>query len=65
MIAETVCGQTIFLCDHKGMTCALPKKNAVLCGRCHGEEATFGKHSKKGITRREAKLRIGCAAEGE
>jgi hypothetical protein len=65
MFAYTVCGQRFRIDDSKwGATCAIPKPDAVLCGRCHGEGPVFGKHSKQLITKREAKQKLGCIANG-
>jgi hypothetical protein len=61
MLAETVCGTSRFL--DRAKTCAVPRPDAILCGRCHGEPATFGRKSNPSITRRQAHDRLGCIAE--
>ncbi len=68
MIAHTVCGVSKFLTYglRRGiaLTCAVPKPDAVLCGRCHGESPNFPRKSPESwIKRRAAKLKLGCIAE--
>lgn len=63
--ATTVCGQNFYLRDKMANVCAMPKSDAVLCGRCHGEGPVFGRNGKGTVTRREAHGRLGCVAEGE
>jgi hypothetical protein len=68
MIAHTVCGQTKFLNRQRSKTCEIPAPDAILCGRCHGEPATFGPDgagTKAGITRHTGFLKLGCAVQGE
>lgn len=65
LLISTICGQTFFVGAMKNgkprsTMCELPKPDAVLCGRCHGEGPTFGKNSNAGVTKREAKARLGC-----
>jgi len=71
MIIRTVCGHTFFVTKgaYKGERkvsemCNLPKPNAVLCGRCHGTGAIWGKNKKAEITKQEARARLGCVIEG-
>lgn len=66
-IAHTVCGVSRALMPERSRTCAVPLSGSVLCGRCHGEPATFGKHgngTKAGLKRAEANVRLGCAVAG-
>lgn len=66
MYAETVCGQTKYFRKGRTQTCTVPDPDAVLCGRCHGEPATFGRDglaAALGFTRREAHDRLGCLPE--
>ena len=60
--ANCVCGQTIYLNNGKrsGKMCEIPDPNAVLCGRCHGEIATFSLNRTVRIKRRWAKDHLGC-----
>lgn len=67
-VADTECGQFFVLRAGRGETCRVPALDAVLCDRCNGEPATFGKRGRalrEGFTRRDAKLRIGCVSEAE
>jgi hypothetical protein len=66
----TVCGQMFFGSSSRGgkalrrsTMCELPKPDAVLCGRCHGETPPFGKDGKPPCTKGEAKVRLGCITE--
>lgn len=67
MIAHTVCGNSRLLIPERTRTCHIPLPGAVLCGRCHGEPATFGKHgtgTKAGMKRAEANVKLGCIVNG-
>lgn len=67
MIANTACGEFRFLSGDKTRTCLVPAPDALLCGRCHGEVATFGKKGKAtqlGITRQQANVKLGCVVKG-
>lgn len=67
MIAHTVCGNSRALVPSRSRTCAVPLPGAVLCGRCHGEPATFGKDGrgrKAGIRRAHAHVELGCVVAG-
>jgi hypothetical protein len=67
MIAHTVCGMSKALLPEKTRTCKVPEPDSVLCGRCHGEPATFGKHgagTKAGLKRSEAYVKLGCIEAG-
>lgn len=67
MTAYTVCGAMRYLTPRASRTCVVPDPDAILCGRCHGDVATFGKYGpalKAGITRREAHTKLGCVVEG-
>ncbi len=67
MTATLVCGGFRFLVGEATRTCHIPKPDAVLCGRCHGEVASFGKNGaaiKAGITREVAKVKLGCMVKG-
>lgn len=61
------CGQ-LFYAGHgraeRSRACVLPKPDAVLCGRCQGTGAVFGRGlAERAVTRRDAKRRIGCVME--
>lgn len=62
IIAHTVCSQTFPLLPDCSRTCYVPASDAVLCGRCHGEVATFGGKRKRanGLTKQEAHVKLGC-----
>lgn len=67
MFAITNCSQHFMLQGDRSRTCQLPSPDALLCGRCHGEVATFGKHgpaTKAGIKRQVAHVKLGCAVKG-
>ena len=65
MIAHTVCGSSFPLLAERTRTCTVPEPDAILCGRCHGEPATFGKHgAKRGMKRAEAHVKLGCIVNG-
>lgn len=67
MIAQANCAQSFRLEPRISRTCQLPKPDALLCGRCHGEGATFGKRGpakKSGLTRQEAHVKLGCVVNG-
>lgn len=67
MIAQTVCGMSKALTPDRSRTCAVPEPDAVLCGRCHGDVATFGKNgaaTKAGMKRAEAHVKLGCVVNG-
>jgi hypothetical protein len=67
MIAQTNCQQHFRLDPDIARTCRVPNPDALLCGRCHGEGATFGKRGpskKEGLTRQEAHVKLGCVVQG-
>lgn len=67
MIARTVCGVHRLLTPERSRTCHIPLPDSVLCGRCHGEEATFAgrrKTTKSGLTKQEAHVKLGCIVNG-
>lgn len=65
MTAHLACGEIRFLKSNKTRTCLIPNPRALLCGRCHGEPATFGKHGvARGMKRAEAHVRLGCVVKG-
>lgn len=67
MIARTHCSQFFRLEGNHTRTCKLPDPKALICGRCNGETATFGRHgwaTKAGIKRSEAHVKLGCVVKG-
>lgn len=67
MIAQTVCSMNFALTAERTRTCTIPEPDAVLCGRCHGEPHTFGKHgrgTKNGWDKRAARVKLGCEVAG-
>ena len=67
MIAILACGEFRFLASDRTRTCMVPNPDAILCGRCHGELAPFGKHGtarKAGITVQQAHVKLGCVVKG-
>ncbi len=65
MIARTVCGTSFFLEAGRAGTCELPKPDAIICGMCSGVGRIWPRGKKDpAVTKRQAKDRLGCAAEG-
>jgi hypothetical protein len=67
MVAHTPCGAFFRLQGERSRTCHVPNPDAILCGRCHGEPASFGKHgaaTKAGIKRQVAHVKLGCVVQG-
>jgi hypothetical protein len=67
MIAHTACGMSKALTPDRSRTCAVPLPGSALCGRCHGEPATFGAQgagAKAGLSRQAAGVRLGCEVAG-
>lgn len=64
MIAITNCQQWISMDGTKAKTCALPRPDAVLCARCHGEGTNFPHGRPHKVSKQLAKVRLGCIAEG-
>ena len=64
LLAETVCGYSILLTPNHGRTCEIPKPDAVLCGRCHGQGANFPRGKEHAVPMSLAKVRLGCIAQG-
>jgi hypothetical protein len=68
MIAQTICGmhKRIEPGRMRSALCALPKPEAVLCGKCHGQPANFPrKNPESKAQRRIAKRNLGCIALSE
>ena len=68
LIIRAVCGQVFYAGQgcrrERSRSCALPRPDAVLCGRCHGTGPVFGRGlAERAVTRREAKQRLGCIVE--
>lgn len=67
MIAFTACGCHRALTPDRSRTCHVPLPGSVLCGRCHGEPATFGKHgkgTKANLKKSDAHVTLGCLIAG-
>lgn len=67
MIAHTVCSMSFRVQGSNSRMCMIPNPEALLCGRCHGEPATFGKHGKgtrQKIRRAVAHVKLGCVVNG-
>lgn len=65
IMARTVCGASWRLEAGKAGTCQLPSPDAILCGMCHGTGRIWKRGDKNPpITKRQAKDRLGCIAEG-
>jgi len=64
-VADCVCGQFFRLEPEISRTCRVPEPDALLCGRCHGEPASFGKHgAARGAKRMDAHIKLGCVVNG-
>jgi len=64
MHARTICGTFFCLSSGNGTTCAVPKPDAVMCGRCNGEMPPFSKRNPNRLDIKEARKKLGCIAEG-
>jgi len=67
LIATTNCAQSFRLDGDIARTCQLPNPDALPCGRCNSEGATFGKSGpskKEGLTRQQAHVKLGCVVKG-
>lgn len=65
MIAHTICGMNFPLEADRTRTCRIPEPGAILCGRCHGEPASFGKRgAHRGMKRSEAHVKLACIENG-
>jgi hypothetical protein len=60
--ALTVCGMWKALSRKKGAAkmCEIPDPRSVLCGKCHGELATFSRKRTVRVKKRWAKDHLGC-----
>lgn len=65
MLAITNCQQWVSIDGTKGKTCALPRPDAVLCARCHGEGTNFPHGRTHKVPMSLAKIRLGCVVTGE
>lgn len=72
IIAETICGMAKFVQTDeqqyrsnrlRASFCEIPKPDAVLCGRCHGEHTNFPRKDPTAKERLKlAKVKLGCIA---
>ena len=65
MIAHTICNQSKYLKPGKAHTCAIPRPDAILCGRCHGETPTFARNKPAKVSKQYARDHLGCIAATE
>jgi hypothetical protein len=63
IFAVTNCGQSLSLNNASARSCALPKSDAVRCARCHGEGVNFPRGMEHKVSKRIAKVKLGCIAE--
>ena len=73
MFFLTACGNSFVerkrrlrVSEPSARVCHVPAADAVLCGRCHGQHGTFSKHgeaTRTGLTKRAARMRLGCLPE--
>lgn len=62
----TMCGMHFISHGRHGATlCAIPKPEAVMCGRCHGKPPTFGRGRERTVDPRVARQNLGCVVEVE
>lgn len=63
----TNCGQTFYggaPRARRSQTCVIPAPDAVMCGRCEGTGAVFGRALReRKVKRSDARRRIGCIEE--
>ncbi len=64
LTAHTICGMSWRISSDKSRICEIPKPDAVLCGRCHGQPRNFPRGETPKIPRALAKIRLGCISEG-
>lgn len=64
MIATTICGTSFRLSAKSGVTCEIPKPDAVMCGRCNGQMPPFSKRNPNRLDIKAAKKALGCIVEG-
>ncbi len=64
MLAECMCGMSFRIEPGASVACELPKPDAVLCGRCHGEGTNFPQGREHKVPKRLARVRLGCIAKG-
>jgi len=64
MTAITNCGQWMYMNGTESKVCAMPKPDAVLCARCHGEGTNFPQGRPHKVSKQLAKVRLGCISEG-
>lgn len=61
---HTCCGQVFFYGERRGKQpstmCEMPRPEAILCGRCHGEGPIFGKGKEWRVSKKDAKNALGC-----
>jgi hypothetical protein len=63
IFAVTNCQQWLSLNGTKARSCAMPRPDAVMCARCHGEGVNFPRGREHKIPRNIAKVKLGCIAE--
>lgn len=67
MFARTKCGYSFRLNPEVSRTCQTPRQDALHCMRCQGFGPVFPKGKPAiscGLTRAEAKVRLGCVVNG-
>ena len=65
MHATAICGTHFRLSSKSGVTCEIPKPDAVMCGRCNGEMPPFSKRNPNRLDIKAAKKELGCIVEGK
>lgn len=65
MIAVTNCQRWISINGTQAKVCSMPRPDAVLCARCHGEGTNFPHGRPHKVPMSLAKIRLGCIADGE
>jgi hypothetical protein len=64
MRATCICGTSFRLSAKSGVTCEIPKPDAVMCGRCNGQMPPFSKRNPNRLDIKAAKKALGCIVEG-
>jgi hypothetical protein len=63
IFAVANCGAWFALDGTKAKSCTLPRPDAVLCAKCHGEGTNFPHGRPHKVSRGLARVRLGCIAE--
>jgi hypothetical protein len=65
IFAVTNCQHWLSVGGTKAKICAIPNPDAVLCARCHGEGVNFPRDREHKVSKRIAKVKLGCVLEAQ